>query len=82
MAFLITKDCICCDICVPECPNEAISLGKRGCEIDVNKCTECVGHYEEPQCKQVCPMDCIVRHPDFVETHEQLTAKFVRLVKA
>lgn len=56
MALLITKDCICCDICVPECPNEAITLGRKICEIDVNKCTECVGHYEEPQCKQVCPM--------------------------
>lgn len=60
MALLITHECICCDICVPECPNEAITLGKKVCEIDPDKCTECVGHYPEPQCKQVCPMDCIV----------------------
>ena len=82
MALLITKDCICCDICVPECPNEAITLGKKVCEIDVNKCTECVGHYEEPQCKQVCPMDCIVGHPSFVETHQQLMEKFIRLTES
>ena len=51
MALLITHECICCDICVPECPNEAITLGKKVCEIDPDKCTECVGHYPEPQCK-------------------------------
>ena len=79
MALLITKDCICCDICVPECPNEAITLGKKICEIDVNRCTECVGHYDEPQCKQVCPMDCIVKNPDCVETPDQLMQKFLRL---
>lgn len=49
MALLITHECICCDICVPECPNEAIALGKKVCEIDPDKCTECVGHYPEPQ---------------------------------
>ena len=64
---------------MPECPNEAITLGKKICEIDVNRCTECVGHYDEPQCKQVCPMDCIVKNPDCVETPEQLRQKFLRL---
>ncbi len=27
MALLITKKCINCDMCEPECPNEAISMG-------------------------------------------------------
>lgn len=79
MALLITKDCICCDICVPECPNEAITLGKKICEIDANKCTECVGHYDKPQCVQVCPMDCIVPNPNCVETREQLQQKYDKL---
>ena len=79
MSLLITHECICCDICVPECPNEAITLGKKVCEIDPDKCTECVGHYPEPQCKQVCPMDCIVNDPAHRETPEQLMDKFRRL---
>jgi ferredoxin len=44
--------------------------------IDPAKCTECVGAHDEPQCKLVCPADCIVQNPDFVETPEQLTEKY------
>jgi ferredoxin len=54
MALLITDDCINCDVCEPECPNDAISMGEEFYEIDPNKCTECVGHFDEPQCQQVC----------------------------
>lgn len=79
MALHITKDCINCDVCVPECPNEAIFLGPEIYIIDPDKCTECVGHYDEPQCKQVCPVNCIFTNPDVVETPEQLQDKFVRL---
>ncbi len=79
MALTITQDCINCDVCVPECPNEAIFLGPEIYIIDPDKCTECVGHYDEPQCKQVCPVNCIVTSPDAVETPEQLRDKFVRL---
>ncbi|EER6449871.1 4Fe-4S dicluster ferredoxin YfhL, partial [Escherichia coli] len=46
MALLITKKCINCDMCEPECPNEAISMGDHIYEINSDKCTECVGHYE------------------------------------
>ncbi len=53
MALIITDECINCDVCEPECPNEAISQGAEIYEIDPNKCTECVGHYDEPQCVQV-----------------------------
>lgn len=53
MALMITDDCINCDICEPECPNDAIHMGAEIYEIDPNKCTECVGHFDEPQCKQV-----------------------------
>ena len=59
MSLLITDDCINCDVCLPECPNNAISEGPEIFEIDPDKCTECVGHYDEPQCVEVCPVDCI-----------------------
>ena len=53
MALLITKKCINCDMCEPECPNEAISMGEHIYEINSDKCTECVGHYETPTCQKV-----------------------------
>ena len=48
MSLMITDECINCDVCEPECPNEAISQGPEIYVIDPNKCTECVGHYDEP----------------------------------
>ena len=63
MSLMITDDCINCDVCEPECPNEAIYMGPEIYEIDPNKCTECVGHFEEPQCQQVCPVACIPFNP-------------------
>ena len=82
MALLITDDCINCDVCEPECPNEAISMGPEIYVIDPNKCTECVGHYKEPQCQQVCPVDCIPHDPAWRESQEQLQAKYDRLQAA
>ena len=37
-----------------------------------DKCTECVGFHEEPQCAAVCPVDCCVPDPDHVESKETL----------
>ena len=79
MALMITDECINCDVCEPECPNDAIFAGEEIYEIDPAKCTECVGHFEEPQCRRVCPVDCIPLNPDIVETKEELHAKFLRL---
>jgi ferredoxin len=79
VALWITDECINCDVCEPECPNEAISLGELIYEIDPHKCTECVGHFDEPQCVQVCPVSCIPVNPAHVETPEQLHAKYRRL---
>ena len=59
MALFITDECINCDVCEPECPNEAISPGDDIYEIDPDLCTECVGHFETSQCVEVCPVDCI-----------------------
>jgi ferredoxin len=43
--------------------------------IVTDKCTECVGFHDEPQCAAVCPVDCCVDDPDHRETEEQLLAK-------
>jgi ferredoxin len=79
MALIITDECINCDVCEPECPNDAISQGAEIYVIDPHKCTECIGHYPDPQCVKVCPVDCIPLDPNFVETKEQLHAKYLRL---
>jgi ferredoxin len=82
MALIITDECINCDVCEPECPNEAIYQGEEIYEIDPDKCTECVGHFEQPQCQEVCPVDCIPVNPQRVESKEQLMAKYLQLTKA
>ncbi|EPZ13997.1 ferredoxin [Thauera terpenica 58Eu] len=79
MALIITDECINCDVCEPECPNGAISQGDEIYVIDPDSCTECVGHFDEPQCQQVCPVDCIPLDPEHVETKEQLMEKFLKL---
>ena len=79
MALMITDRCINCDVCEPECPNDAISLGIEIYEIDSSKCTECVGHYDTPQCVQVCPVDCIPLNPEVTESRGQLLQKYQRL---
>ena len=79
MALMITDDCINCDVCEPECPNEAIFMGQDFYEINPDKCTECVGHFDEPQCVQVCPVECIPVNPAHVESKETLLQKFKRL---
>jgi ferredoxin len=81
VALLITDECINCDVCEPVCPNEAISQGAEIYEINPNLCTECVGHYDEPQCVSVCPIDCIPLDPDVVETKEQLLEKYYRITQ-
>jgi ferredoxin len=48
-------------------------------EINPNLCTECVGHYDKPQCQEVCPIDCIPFNPEVVETKEQLLEKYQQL---
>jgi ferredoxin len=80
MALIITDECINCDVCEPECPNGAISQGDTIYIIDPRKCTECVGHYDTPQCVEVCPVDCIPHDPDHVESKEQLQAKYEKLM--
>ncbi len=79
MALKILETCINCDVCTPECPNEAISMGPEIFEIDPGRCTECVGHFDESQCVIVCPVDCIVIDTDRPETRDELMDKYRRL---
>jgi ferredoxin len=79
MALKITDLCINCDVCEPECPNGAISMGEEIYVIDFRRCTECVGHFDKPQCQEVCPVDCIPLDPEHVETREELAEKYRRL---
>jgi ferredoxin len=79
VALIITDDCINCDVCEPECPNEAIFMGPLIYQIDPHKCTECVGHFNEPQCQQVCPVSCIPLDLAWRESKEELQAKYERL---
>ena len=79
MALMITDECINCDVCEPECPNDAIAMGVEHYDIDPDRCTECVGHFEEPQCRQVCPVDCIPLNPTVKDDQASLWARFRRL---
>lgn len=81
MALMITDECINCDVCESECPNNAIYQGELIFEIDPNKCTECVGHFDEPQCVEVCPVACIPKDLNHEETHDQLMEKYNKLQK-
>ena len=109
MAIIITDECINCDACISECPNNAIYepedewAYEDGTELDgeitllsgetadaaekhealsdefyyivADKCTECKGFHDEPQCAAVCPVDCCVPDEDNEETEEELLAK-------
>jgi ferredoxin len=82
MALKITDQCINCDVCEPECPNDAISMGAEIYVIDPRKCTECVGHFDKPQCQEVCPVDCIPLDPEHVESRDALMLKYEGLQPA
>jgi ferredoxin len=75
MALMITDECINCDVCEPECPNGAIAQGVEIYVIDPDQCTECVGHYDVPQCVEVCPVECIPVNPERVESLPALQRK-------
>jgi ferredoxin len=79
MALMIKDNCELCDACIIDCPNEAITEGDPYI-IDALRCTECIGEYDEPQCRMVCPVDdCIIANPDFQESEEELLEKYEML---
>ena len=79
MALKILDTCVNCDVCEPVCPNQAIALGAVIYEIAPERCTECVGHFDAPQCVEVCPVECILVDPERNETQQQLLDKYHRL---
>lgn len=82
MALKITDECINCDVCEPVCPNQAIFMGPEIYVIEPSRCTECVGHFDEPQCVSVCPVDCIPKDEAHPETGVELLAKYHHLTSA
>jgi len=76
---MINEECINCGACEPECPNQAIFAGGEIYEIEWEKCTECVGHFDESQCVAVCPVDACVPDPDHQESREELEMKSRKL---
>ena len=78
MALIINDECTACGICLPECPNEAISEGDIYV-INPDLCTECVGFYNDPQCVDVCPVEAIIPDPEHKESKEELLEKKKRI---
>ena len=81
MALMITDECINCDVCEPICPNQAIYEKPDRYHIDPNLCTECVGHFDTPQCVEICPVACIPKDPHRMESKDVLFKKFLSLGK-
>jgi len=55
-------------------------MGDEIYEINPELCTECVGHFDTPQCVEVCPVDCIPKDPNRVENNEVLMLKYEHLM--
>ena len=92
MSLKITDECISCGACEAECPNTAIYEDGAEYELNgetyeaisddyyyivADKCTECKGSFDESQCVEVCPVDCIV--VDKEEDEATLMARFEKL---
>jgi ferredoxin len=57
MAYkIIASQCTVCGACEFECPTAAIKLKNDMYFIDKEKCVECEGHFDKPQCDEVCPV--------------------------
>jgi ferredoxin len=59
--------------------NQSAPQGLEIFEINPDLCTECIGHFDTPQCVDICPVDCIPKDPERVETEQQLYEKFLQL---
>jgi ferredoxin len=57
MVMTITEECISCGACEADCPVEAISEGDAFYMIDAGICVECEGHFDSPQCVEICPVE-------------------------
>jgi ferredoxin len=80
MSMVITETCINCGNCEPPCPNDAISAGDNLYVVASERCTECVGAFDTPQCVEACPIsDCITVDPAHTESPETLRARYSQL---
>ena len=61
MAMVISDECIACGACQTDCSVNAITEGDTQFEIDADKCVECEGYFDSPQCVDVCPSDAILK---------------------
>ena len=78
MAYKITTDCTKCGACEPLCPSQAIYKELASYEelsfytVIPEKCTECVGDFEYPQCVEICPVDACIYDKDWEDLKEML----------
>ena len=79
MALMITDECINCDVCEPECPNEAISMGVEIYQIDPHRCTECVGPLRRAAVRAGLPGGLHSGRPGACRNRETLFERFERL---
>ena len=52
----IDDSCIHCDLCVPECPSDAIHYESKCYTVDEQLCVLCKGYYTSPNCISICPV--------------------------
>lgn len=55
----IESTCINCDMCVLECPSDAIFMDQTHYQIAKDVCIQCSGFYDKPTCIDVCPIDAV-----------------------
>jgi Fe-S-cluster-containing dehydrogenase component len=74
MAVIIDESCITCDACMQNCPVDAIvddannPTGNARYYVHPEKCIECVGVYDDPQCAAICPsIGCITWDKPFTQ---------------
>ena len=80
MSMAINETCISCGNCETTCPNQAISAGDNIYLIARERCAECVGAFDKPQCVESCPIgDCITVDPAQTESQEILLARYQEL---
>ncbi len=71
MALSITDRCVNCYACLDVCPSNAISQDPKQFHIDALACTECTGHYADPQCASICPVERALLDGEGHEIHPQ-----------
>lgn len=77
MSVIIDDTCITCDACMQQCPVNAIvddgnnPTGNNRYYVQPEKCIECVGVYDDPQCAAICPsIGCITWDMPFTKEYD------------